>query len=81
MRSSFVILKLKNHVRCDNGNYNLMYSLLCKSCSSSKISVFSYNDCVPTNSFAGSGRRLKELMLRSDNCICADCGAPDPKWA
>ncbi|KAG6494342.1 ADP-ribosylation factor GTPase-activating protein AGD12-like isoform X1 [Zingiber officinale] len=26
-------------------------------------------------------RKLKGLMLKSDNRICADCGAPDPKWA
>ncbi|KAG6519598.1 hypothetical protein ZIOFF_023094 [Zingiber officinale] len=26
-------------------------------------------------------RKVKELMLKSDNRICADCGAPDPKWA
>lgn len=26
-------------------------------------------------------RRLKELLLQRDNCVCADCGAPDPKWA
>ncbi|XP_031247252.1 ADP-ribosylation factor GTPase-activating protein AGD12-like isoform X1 [Pistacia vera] len=26
-------------------------------------------------------RRLKDLLLQSDNRICADCGAPDPKWA
>uniref|UniRef100_A0A0E0GCF8 ZAC n=2 Tax=Oryza nivara TaxID=4536 RepID=A0A0E0GCF8_ORYNI len=26
-------------------------------------------------------RKLKDLMLKSDNRICADCGAPDPKWA
>uniref|UniRef100_A0A2P2JRG7 ARF GTPase activator n=2 Tax=Rhizophora mucronata TaxID=61149 RepID=A0A2P2JRG7_RHIMU len=25
--------------------------------------------------------RLKELLLQSDNRNCADCGAPDPKWA
>nr|KJB68458.1 hypothetical protein B456_010G246500 [Gossypium raimondii] len=25
--------------------------------------------------------RLKNLMNQTDNCICADCGAPDPKWA
>jgi stromal membrane-associated protein len=24
---------------------------------------------------------LKDLMIKSDNRICADCGAPDPKWA
>ncbi|XP_077221034.1 ADP-ribosylation factor GTPase-activating protein AGD12-like [Tasmannia lanceolata] len=29
----------------------------------------------------GNLRRLKELLLQSDNRICADCGAPDPKWA
>lgn len=26
-------------------------------------------------------KRLKELLLKSDNRTCADCGAPDPKWA
>ncbi|KAE7996069.1 hypothetical protein FH972_000818 [Carpinus fangiana] len=31
---------------------------------------------------AASGkRRLKDLLLQSDNRVCADCGAPDPKWA
>lgn len=30
---------------------------------------------------AGNIRRLKELLAQSDNRICADCGAPDPKWA
>ncbi|KAB2026933.1 hypothetical protein ES319_D06G255100v1 [Gossypium barbadense] len=25
--------------------------------------------------------RLKNLMNQTDNRICADCGAPDPKWA
>ncbi|XP_020091100.1 ADP-ribosylation factor GTPase-activating protein AGD12-like isoform X1 [Ananas comosus] len=29
----------------------------------------------------GKARKLKELTLKSDNRICADCGAPDPKWA
>ncbi|BAF09881.1 ADP-ribosylation factor GTPase-activating protein AGD12 [Oryza sativa Japonica Group] len=29
----------------------------------------------------GKARKLKDLMLKSDNRICADCGAPDPKWA
>ncbi|KAJ1703474.1 hypothetical protein LUZ63_003253 [Rhynchospora breviuscula] len=26
-------------------------------------------------------KKLKELLLKSENRICADCGAPDPKWA
>lgn len=26
-------------------------------------------------------RRLKDLLLQKDNRLCADCGAPDPKWA
>lgn len=26
-------------------------------------------------------RRLKDLLLQTDNRVCADCGAPDPKWA
>ncbi|KAB5521259.1 hypothetical protein DKX38_025578 [Salix brachista] len=30
---------------------------------------------------ASGKRRLKDLLLQSDNLLCADCGAPDPKWA
>ncbi|KAF7120029.1 hypothetical protein RHSIM_Rhsim13G0121000 [Rhododendron simsii] len=30
---------------------------------------------------AGGKRRLKDLLLQSDNRVCADCSAPDPKWA
>ncbi|XP_074574512.1 putative ADP-ribosylation factor GTPase-activating protein AGD13 [Curcuma longa] len=30
---------------------------------------------------SGKMRKLKELMLKGDNRICADCSAPDPKWA
>lgn len=26
-------------------------------------------------------RKLRELLQKSDNRVCADCGAPDPKWA
>lgn len=26
-------------------------------------------------------RKLKELLHKSENRICADCGAPDPRWA
>ncbi|OEL14658.1 ADP-ribosylation factor GTPase-activating protein AGD12 [Dichanthelium oligosanthes] len=26
-------------------------------------------------------RKLRELLHKSDNRICADCSAPDPKWA
>ncbi|XP_076960602.1 ADP-ribosylation factor GTPase-activating protein AGD12-like isoform X1 [Bidens hawaiensis] len=33
-----------------------------------------------TTSSAGN-RRLKELVQQRDNRTCADCGAPDPKWA
>ncbi|CAH8368309.1 unnamed protein product [Eruca vesicaria subsp. sativa] len=30
----------------------------------------------------GSGkRRIRVLLTQSDNRFCADCGAPDPKWA
>ncbi|XP_022723837.1 ADP-ribosylation factor GTPase-activating protein AGD12-like [Durio zibethinus] len=28
-----------------------------------------------------ANRRLKDLLKQTDNRICADCGAPDPKWA
>ncbi|PKI42226.1 ADP-ribosylation factor GTPase-activating protein AGD12-like [Punica granatum] len=30
---------------------------------------------------ASGKKRLKDLLLQSDNRVCADCGAPDPKWA
>ncbi|XP_062162958.1 ADP-ribosylation factor GTPase-activating protein AGD12-like [Alnus glutinosa] len=30
---------------------------------------------------ASGKRRLKNLLLQNDNRFCADCGAPDPKWA
>ncbi|XP_020264295.1 ADP-ribosylation factor GTPase-activating protein AGD12-like [Asparagus officinalis] len=29
----------------------------------------------------GNARKLKELLSKRENCVCADCGAPDPKWA
>ncbi|KAG5515936.1 hypothetical protein RHGRI_036840 [Rhododendron griersonianum] len=31
--------------------------------------------------YSSGKRRLKDLLLQSDNRVCADCGAPDPKWA
>ncbi|MBA0877942.1 hypothetical protein Goshw_026628, partial [Gossypium schwendimanii] len=31
--------------------------------------------------FAVNRRRLRNLVNKSDNRICADCGAPDPRWA
>ncbi|GLT35712.1 hypothetical protein SLA2020_101390 [Shorea laevis] len=30
---------------------------------------------------ASGKRRLKDLLSQKDNRFCADCGAPDPKWA
>ncbi|XP_074272437.1 ADP-ribosylation factor GTPase-activating protein AGD12-like [Silene latifolia] len=30
---------------------------------------------------ASGKKRLKDLLLLKDNRFCADCGAPDPKWA
>ncbi|KAK9058023.1 hypothetical protein SSX86_022863 [Deinandra increscens subsp. villosa] len=30
---------------------------------------------------SSGNRRLKELLKQRDNQTCADCGAPDPKWA
>lgn len=30
---------------------------------------------------ASGRRRLKDLLLQKDNRLCADCNAPDPKWA
>ncbi|CAN6818620.1 unnamed protein product [Brassica oleracea] len=35
-----------------------------------------------SHSAASSGkRRIRDLLTQSDNRVCADCGAPDPKWA
>ncbi|KQJ93882.1 ADP-ribosylation factor GTPase-activating protein AGD12 [Brachypodium distachyon] len=34
-----------------------------------------------TPSSSGKMAKLKELLHRSENRICADCSAPDPKWA
>jgi len=31
--------------------------------------------------FAAMMTKLKDLLHRSENRICADCSAPDPKWA
>ncbi|XP_058749473.1 ADP-ribosylation factor GTPase-activating protein AGD12-like [Vicia villosa] len=30
---------------------------------------------------ASGRRRLKDLLIQKDNRVCADCNAPDPKWA
>ncbi|KAE9610377.1 hypothetical protein Lal_00006779 [Lupinus albus] len=30
---------------------------------------------------ASGKRRMKDLLLHKDNRFCADCNAPDPKWA
>ncbi|KAG6756332.1 hypothetical protein POTOM_039759 [Populus tomentosa] len=38
--------------------------------------------CIELHFFFWKGkRRIKDLLLQSDNRFCADCGAPDPKWA
>ncbi|XP_020588597.1 ADP-ribosylation factor GTPase-activating protein AGD12-like isoform X1 [Phalaenopsis equestris] len=34
-----------------------------------------------TSSGTSNKKQLKELLHKSDNRICADCSAPDPKWA
>ncbi|KAJ7947394.1 ADP-ribosylation factor GTPase-activating protein AGD12 [Quillaja saponaria] len=31
--------------------------------------------------FLAGKRRLKDLLVQKDNRFCADCNAPDPKWA
>lgn len=28
-----------------------------------------------------SKKKLEDLLLRKENRVCADCNAPDPKWA
>ncbi|TVU28304.1 hypothetical protein EJB05_19817 [Eragrostis curvula] len=40
-----------------------------------------YQHIKSTKPILGKTRKLKDLMMKSDNRICADCGAPDPKWA
>uniref|UniRef100_A0A453NLG1 Arf-GAP domain-containing protein n=1 Tax=Aegilops tauschii subsp. strangulata TaxID=200361 RepID=A0A453NLG1_AEGTS len=30
---------------------------------------------------SGKMAKLKELLQKSENRICADCSAPDPNWA
>ncbi|XP_066322507.1 ADP-ribosylation factor GTPase-activating protein AGD12-like isoform X3 [Miscanthus floridulus] len=40
-----------------------------------------YQHIKSTKPIVGKARKLKDLMIKSDNRICADCGAPDPKWA
>lgn len=30
---------------------------------------------------SGKMKKLKDLSFKSDNRVCADCAAPDPKWA
>ncbi|KAL5211310.1 hypothetical protein ABZP36_022157 [Zizania latifolia] len=40
-----------------------------------------YQHIKSTKPVLGKARKLKDLMLKSDNRVCADCGAPDPKWA
>ncbi|KAJ4975701.1 hypothetical protein NE237_000807 [Protea cynaroides] len=36
---------------------------------------------VNNRSSQGNVGRLRELLRKSENRLCADCGAPDPKWA
>lgn len=40
----------------------------------------SYHQSALGRPTSGKGR-LKDLLLQSDNRVCADCSAPDPKWA
>nr|XP_043609344.1 ADP-ribosylation factor GTPase-activating protein AGD12-like isoform X2 [Erigeron canadensis] len=35
----------------------------------------------PSRFLRGNNTRLKHLLQQPDNRTCADCGAPDPKWA
>ncbi|TYG97035.1 hypothetical protein ES288_A10G005000v1 [Gossypium darwinii] len=39
------------------------------------------NGTMITKTTSVNRRRLRNLLNKSDNRICADCGAPDPKWA
>ncbi|WCJ40311.1 Calcium-dependent ARF-type GTPase activating protein family [Euphorbia peplus] len=36
---------------------------------------------LPKQGSTSSKRRLKDLLAKADNRLCADCSAPDPKWA
>ncbi|XP_027185911.1 ADP-ribosylation factor GTPase-activating protein AGD12-like [Coffea eugenioides] len=40
----------------------------------------SYRQSAPGRPTSGK-RRLNDLLLQRDNRVCADCSAPDPKWA
>ncbi|CAA2980833.1 ADP-ribosylation factor GTPase-activating AGD12-like [Olea europaea subsp. europaea] len=40
----------------------------------------SYNQSALARPSSGK-RRLKDLLVQRDNRVCADCNAPDPKWA
>ncbi|XP_020267332.1 ADP-ribosylation factor GTPase-activating protein AGD12-like isoform X2 [Asparagus officinalis] len=39
------------------------------------------NGTTPTRASRANLRKLKDLLHKSENRICADCGAPEPKWA
>ncbi|KAB2007112.1 hypothetical protein ES319_D10G004800v1 [Gossypium barbadense] len=39
------------------------------------------NATMITKTTSVNRRRLRNLVNKSDNRICADCGAPDPRWA
>lgn len=39
------------------------------------------NDCGLASRPMSGKKKLKDLLHQSDNRTCADCGAPDPKWA
>ncbi|XP_042403799.1 ADP-ribosylation factor GTPase-activating protein AGD12-like isoform X1 [Zingiber officinale] len=34
----------------------------------------------PDKTVPGKWKKLRDLSMKSDNRICADCSAPDPKW-
>ncbi|OAY78187.1 ADP-ribosylation factor GTPase-activating protein AGD12 [Ananas comosus] len=60
-------------VRSSNGSADVNLSSFVKA----KMSSFKYDEEKPSS----GKKKLKELLLKSDNRICADCSAPDPKWA
>ncbi|CAN7109359.1 unnamed protein product, partial [Brassica rapa subsp. narinosa] len=44
------------------------------------LRAMSYSAAGQGNNSSGK-RRISDLLTQSDNRVCADCSAPDPKWA
>ncbi|WOK92015.1 hypothetical protein Cni_G00706 [Canna indica] len=58
----------------------VLVTFMCQSCLP-QVQEMSSRYHRPEKPVSGKMRKLKDLMLKGDNRICADCSAPDPKWA